>query len=258
MATTTGAIPSPADQPTRNGRTTLGIALAPRLYEPSDRVGGGNASPAERISTPAATCSSITALGRRGTATIAAPVFSSSRVRRRNTIASGSTGPYGTKNGRYPNVIIELSSPTTAEEDHTTRKDLYERTFRTEEYFIYDPFSKVLEGWRLIKRRYVRIEPNDRGWLWSEELELWVGTWQSEFQGHDELWLRFYDAEGKIAPRRGELERINAEFERRRAEAERRRAEAAEAELARSRQELAGRRPHWLVSRGRGMTGAGI
>jgi Uma2 family endonuclease len=134
------------------------------------------------------------------------------------------------ENGRYPNVIIELSSPTTAAEDHTTRKDLYERTFRTEEYFIYDPFTKELEGWRLIKRRYVRIEPNDRGWLWSEELELWVGTWPGEFQGHADIWLRFFDADGKVAPLA--------------ADSERQRAEAAQAEIARLRQELAARGPN--------------
>ncbi len=139
------------------------------------------------------------------------------------------------ENGRYPNVIIELSSPTTAEQDHTTRKDLYERTFRTEEYFIYDPFTRTLEGWRLIKRRYVRIEPNEHGRLWSEELELGVGTWQGEFQGHNDLWLRFYNSEGSLVGIRGES--VNHAFERQRAE-------AAEAELARLRQELAARRPN--------------
>jgi Uma2 family endonuclease len=139
------------------------------------------------------------------------------------------------ENGRYPNVIIELSSPTTAEEDHTTRKDLYERVFQTAEYFIYDPFTQVLEGWRLAKRRYRRIKPNAQGRFLCEELGLWVGTWQGEFQGHDELWLRFYDADGQLVPIR--------------AEAERQRAEAAEAELARLRQELATRRPNGLTPR---------
>src|SRR5947209_5684265 len=46
--------------------------------------------------------------------------------------------------GRYPNVIIEFLSPTTAEEDRTTKKRLYERTFRTPEYFCYDPDTQRL------------------------------------------------------------------------------------------------------------------
>src|SRR5262249_3404374 len=35
--------------------------------------------------------------------------------------------------GRYPNLVMELLSATTAEVDRTTKKDLYERTFRTPE-----------------------------------------------------------------------------------------------------------------------------
>jgi Uma2 family endonuclease len=128
------------------------------------------------------------------------------------------------ENARFPDVIIELLSPTTAEADRTTKKTLYERTFRTPEYILYDPDTQTLEGWRLVKRRYRRIKPNDRGRLWSEELELWVGTWPGDFQGHADLWLRFFDTDGNIVPTLGELER--------------QRAEAAEAEVARLRQEL--------------------
>jgi Uma2 family endonuclease len=149
------------------------------------------------------------------------------------------------ENARFPDVIIELLSPTTAEADRTTKKTLYERTFRTPEYFLYDPDTQTLEGWRLVKRRYQRIKPDDRGWLWSEELELWIGTWRGEFQGHEDIWLRFYDPEGNVVPTLGELQRQRAEAERRQgeeharqAEEQRRRAEAAEAENARLRQEL--------------------
>jgi Uma2 family endonuclease len=33
--------------------------------------------------------------------------------------------------GRYPDVIIELTSPSTVDEDHGPKKTIYERTFRT-------------------------------------------------------------------------------------------------------------------------------
>jgi Uma2 family endonuclease len=135
------------------------------------------------------------------------------------------------EDGRYPNVIIELSSPTTAEEDHTTRKVLYERTFRTAEYYIYDPTTQVLEGWRLVKRRYRPIKPNRQGRLWCEELGLWVGTWRGTFQGHEDLWLRYYDPDGAVVTLPGEREWQGVSSDRRRAE-------AAEAEAARLRQEL--------------------
>jgi len=125
--------------------------------------------------------------------------------------------------GRYPDVIVELLSPTTAAADRTTKKELYERVFRTQEYFCYDPATEQLEGWRLGgRRRYRDIEPNDRGWLWVEELELWLGTWRGSYLGYEMVWLRFYDAEGKLVPTRAEA------------------AEAALAELARLKERLAG------------------
>jgi Uma2 family endonuclease len=149
------------------------------------------------------------------------------------------------EHARFPDVIIELLSPTTAVVDRTTKKDLYERTFRTPEYFLYDPSTQMLEGYRLVKRRYVPLDRDARGWLWCEELGLWVGTWRGEFQGHQEVWLRFYDANGNVVPTRSELESWRADAEHRRAEEEarkaveeRRRADAAEAEIARLRQEL--------------------
>src|SRR2546421_257487 len=66
--------------------------------------------------------------------------------------------------GRYPNVIIELTSPSTEREDRTTKWTLYERTFRTPEYFIYDFDTGRVEGWRLSAAlAYEPIPANDRG-----------------------------------------------------------------------------------------------
>jgi Uma2 family endonuclease len=121
--------------------------------------------------------------------------------------------------GHYPDLIIELLSPTTAEEDRTTKRALYERTFRTAEYFCYDPQTEQLEGWRPgSRRRYRAIPANERGWMEAEELGLWLGTWRGQYQGYEAVWLRFYDSEGRLVPTR---------------------AEAAEAELARTKERLA-------------------
>jgi Uma2 family endonuclease len=43
------------------------------------------------------------------------------------------------ENGRYPDVIVELLSPSTANADKGIKKDIYERVFRTPDYFIFDP-----------------------------------------------------------------------------------------------------------------------
>ena len=136
------------------------------------------------------------------------------------------------ENGRLPDLIVELMSPSTAQEDLTTKKDLYERTFRTPEYYAYDPQTFTLYGWRLQNMHYVALQPNREGQLWSSELDGWLGLWRGTYLNVDARWLRLFEADGTLCPTEGEAGR-------QRAEAERQRAEAAEAEAARLREELA-------------------
>jgi hypothetical protein len=144
--------------------------------------------------------------------------------------------------GRYPDVVIELLSPKTAIENRTTKKDIYERVFHTAEYYCYDPATQQLEGWRLEGGRYRPLTPNTQGWLWCEQLQLWLGPWSGPYLTNQATWLRLYDTAGQmvaIPAEALEVERQRAEVERQRAEAERQRAEAAEAELAQLRARLA-------------------
>jgi len=144
------------------------------------------------------------------------------------------------EDGRYPDVIVELLSHSTAEEDKTVKKTLYERTFRTSEYFWYDPDTQEPVGWRLGPNGYAPIEPNERGWLWSERLGLWLGRWEGEYLRETTVWLRFYDADGQVvmtfaeaAQQQAEAAQQQAEAAQQQAEAAQQRAEQAEAELAR-------------------------
>lgn len=127
--------------------------------------------------------------------------------------------------GRYPDAIIELMSPSTAQEDLGSKKQIYERTFHTPDYFCYDPDTNTLYGWRLTAKQYEPLAPNTQGQLWSEELEAWLGTWEGVYLQQPAVWLRLFDQDGRLIPTE--------------AEAERERAEAAESELARLREELA-------------------
>lgn len=131
------------------------------------------------------------------------------------------------ENGRYPDVIIELMSPSTAQEDLGSKKELYERTSHISDYFCYDPDEQKLQGWRLGERGYEPLTPNEQGCLWSGQLEAWVGTWEGLYHQEQAVWLRLFEADGRLSPTE--------------AEAERQRAEAAEAEVTRLRQELARR-----------------
>lgn len=64
--------------------------------------------------------------------------------------------------GRYPDVIVELLSPTTMDQDLGPKKDLYERVFKTSEYFCVDPDDWSVRGWRLENMRYVALLPDAR------------------------------------------------------------------------------------------------
>ncbi len=146
------------------------------------------------------------------------------------------------ENGKYPDVIVELASPSTVDIDIGIKKDLYEQTFRTGEYFCYDPAEERLFGWELVRNRYVEIEPDSQGRLPSRELGVRLGVWRGEYLRARKLWLRFYTDEGQLVLTEGEAEAQRAEAEARRAKMEARRAkneaqraQVAEAEVERLR-----------------------
>ena len=152
--------------------------------------------------------------------------------------------------GRYPDVIVELMSPSTAEVDRNQKKELYEKVWKMNDYFIYDPFdSESLQGWNLSgRRKYDEINPNDRGWLWCESLGLYLGTWNGELMKEDAPWLRFYDAEGNLVllpeelavqeQERADTAESERDRERQQKELERERADRAESNLQQLREKL--------------------
>jgi Uma2 family endonuclease len=149
--------------------------------------------------------------------------------------------------GKYPDLIIELSSPGTIQEDLTTKKDFYETVFHTHEYFCFDPDKGMLQGWRLVDHRFEPMTPNEYGWLWCKELGLWLGTWKGKYQDKENVYLRFYDVQGNLVPtsaegalqealaarNQAEAAKQQAETAKQQAQTDRTRAEAAEAKLAR-------------------------
>ncbi len=145
--------------------------------------------------------------------------------------------------GRYPDVIVELLSDSTASQDRGEKKKIYEKTFKTQDYFVYDPFNdQSLQGWRLsANARYEPLCPNQQGWLWSETLGLWLGTWAGVLAKEKAIWLRFYDPQGNLVllpPEVAEQERQRANQERERANQERERANRAEAKIEQLHQYL--------------------
>jgi Uma2 family endonuclease len=136
--------------------------------------------------------------------------------------------------GRYPDVIVELMSPSTAREDTTTKKNIYERVFRTPDYFVFDPFDPhSLQGWHLdASQHYQSLVANEQNWLWCETLGFWLGTWQGTIDRETAIWLRFFDSAGNLvllpeeaAQQQAEAAQQQAEAAQQQAEAERQRAE---------------------------------
>ncbi|MGC1308219.1 MAG: Uma2 family endonuclease [Phormidesmis sp.] len=94
--------------------------------------------------------------------------------------------------GRYPDLIVEILSDSTARVDRTTKKQLYQNIFRTTEYFWFDPNTLEFEGFVLMAGQYEAIEPNESGYLWSRQLRLHLGVYNSQ--------LRYFMAEGTLVP----------------------------------------------------------
>ncbi len=96
------------------------------------------------------------------------------------------------EDGKYPNLIIELLSTTTADTDRNLKKDLYQDRFHTPEYFWFSPETLEFAGFRLAGSQYQEIAPNEVGWRWSEELGLYLGIYSGK--------LRYFTAEGSLVP----------------------------------------------------------
>ncbi|GBF84817.1 hypothetical protein AsFPU3_1872 [Aphanothece sacrum FPU3] len=135
--------------------------------------------------------------------------------------------------GRYPDVIVELMSPSTADIDTGIKKEIYERIFKTFNYFVYDPFnSNSLQGWCLgSNQRYEPLIANENGWLWCESLGLWLGTWGGTILKETAPWLRFYDAQKNLVLLPAEAAKKEAEMAQQQVEIERQRAEVLAAKL---------------------------
>ena len=134
------------------------------------------------------------------------------------------------ENGQYPNIIVEFLSDSTAKTDRGLKRQIYQDTFRTPEYFWFHPDTLEFQGFQLVGGQYQPLEPSEQGWLWSQQLQLYLGIHQRQ--------LRFFTSEGELVPLPEEELGQQAEQERQRAAQERQRAEAAEQELERLRSQL--------------------
>jgi Uma2 family endonuclease len=94
------------------------------------------------------------------------------------------------EDGKYPHLIIEILSESTASVDRGLKKQIYQETFRTPNYFLFDPETLELTGYHLVNGKYQLIEKNQNGLLWSEPLGLYLGVYKNQ--------LRWFNVQGEL------------------------------------------------------------
>ncbi len=117
--------------------------------------------------------------------------------------------------GKYPNVIVEVLSPTTADTDRGLKKQIYQDIWRTPNYFWFHPVTLELQGFELAGGCYQALEANERGWLWCQQLQLYFGIYDSK--------LRLFTDDEQLLPTPQE---VVVKEQKQRQEAEQQRQEA--------------------------------
>ena len=97
--------------------------------------------------------------------------------------------------GKPPEVVIEIVSNKQGEELGNKLR-IYSR-MRVSYYVVFDPSlqlgDKVLRVYEIRGMRYVEKTDN-----WLEEVELGLTLWAGEFEGRQDMWLRWCDRDGNI------------------------------------------------------------
>ncbi|MEH2318953.1 Uma2 family endonuclease [Nostoc sp.] len=96
------------------------------------------------------------------------------------------------EDGKYPNVILEILSQSTAKTDKDLKKTIYQDTFRTHDYFWFDPYTEEFAGFHLVDGEYQPLQASEQGHLWSHQLGLYLGIYQGL--------LRFFTQDGQLVP----------------------------------------------------------
>ena len=130
--------------------------------------------------------------------------------------------------GKYPNVVIELLSNSTAAVDRGKKKDLYQTIWRLPEYYWFHPETLEFAGFRLVSGQYEAIAPNESGRLKSTQLNLELGIYDGK--------LRWFSATGELIPLPEEVERQAREQAEQRETQERQAREQAEQRETQERQ----------------------
>ncbi len=75
------------------------------------------------------------------------------------------------------------------------------------EYFCIAPQVERILGWCASGSAYVALQADERVWIWSTFLNLWIGAWQGVYLLEENTWPRFYQPDGTLVLLPAEAER---------------------------------------------------
>lgn len=133
------------------------------------------------------------------------------------------------EDGKAPDVIIELLSDKTEKIDRGEKMRVYGRSLKVGEYFLFDPFSGVFEGYELdpLQGSYAPKAPDPQGRLRCTQLGLFLAKVKGNLYSVEADWLRWLDEDGRV---------LVMPSERAEAEAQRANQLAAELEALRAKE----------------------
>ncbi len=104
--------------------------------------------------------------------------------------------------GKLPDVVVELTSPSTEHVDRGDKMRIYAQIWRTPAYVIFDPDSEKLEVFALdtARRAYVLLAADPNGDFPVGPLGLSIGLRPTHYREHVRRFVRWIDAEGKPLP----------------------------------------------------------
>jgi Uma2 family endonuclease len=151
-----------------------------------------------------------------------------------------------------PFAIVELLSPGTEKEDlgeteisanrPPTKWEVYEQILQVPYYVVFNRYNNQLQAFHLGSGQYQELKIASR--ILMPEISLSLGLWAGEYQGINRLWLRWYDAEGKLILTDAEKEKLRTDSPEQLADAAKQRADAAE-----QRADTAEQRAEYLAQR---------
>jgi Uma2 family endonuclease len=122
--------------------------------------------------------------------------------------------------GRLPDVVIEVTSESTAHADRGEKMLIYAQIWRTAAYFVFDPETEQLDGFGLdlARRAYTPLAPDEHGDFPVAPLGLKLGLRPTRYRNYDQPFVRWLDLDGNPLPtaqeRADAAERRLAELER--------------------------------------------